>query len=768
MSRSFLNHQEQQEFLTNFKKVSAADFSNPAALAQAALQNSLWLEETLISKLKSLGPWEDVHPILIGSWARNELCPASDLDIIFVGPDEKVFEFVSSAQEQGLKLRYRVPKSRDDWQEGVQPFDILALFGARALTPFGEKSLQQQKENLQKSAKLLRKQILKAVLEERLKRQKRLDSITNFLEPNIKYAPGALRDVEQALQIYNLFSDKVQNAEHAIEIFKYYKNFWLLLRQRLHIESQQDIMSGADQLELSQYFGFESLGEMMKEVEKGLSRAFFYSEWLLFAAKSSEKLIQKTENLKIKTASQLAPLLKKDSGILMQKKVRESLDQFFPQLSGKSSFKSLSKLQIDGIKLLFDKKSYDQFIVAVFSSRLIDKLLPPVEKLVGHVQHDQYHRFTADIHLQQACRQFLRVRKSAREMGPLAFIHRQAKPKDWEIVGLACLFHDLSKGTGGDHSHKGAEDVFKLLPDSLIGKETKKELAWLVENHLLLTSLAFKRSSFSWRTIEELQEHGATKDRLRRLVIFTVIDIKATNPEAWTHWKAQLIRDFMSDLESPEGQSRQKFQEEIRRAIPKVSLHDISYMDSFLLQRFPSKTLVKDLKELIGKKSGSSVKLFKVGGRLWVRFYEPLDRKGLLVEFLDRLQQAGASVQHASVQTLGKYGVYDWFQIQISKGREKLLLQAPNGQMTPTKAVQFDPFEVSPINPTHWLVTLRAKDQKGLLKWASQALSQIGANIRSAQVHTWGLKVEDIFVIEFHGTEAELKEKLSRALAIPQ
>lgn len=208
MSRSFLTIEEQQKFLENFKRVSAADFSNSDALAQAARKNSLWLEETLIAKFKTLGPWEQVHPILIGSWARNELCPASDLDIIFVGPDEKVFEFVSSAQEQGLKLRYRVPKNRDDWQEGVQPFDILALFGARALTPFGEKSLQQQKEKLQQSAKILRKQILKAVLEERAKRQKRLDSITNFLEPNIKYAPGALRDVEQALQIYNLLDRK--------------------------------------------------------------------------------------------------------------------------------------------------------------------------------------------------------------------------------------------------------------------------------------------------------------------------------------------------------------------------------------------------------------------------------------------------------------------------------------------------------------------------------------------------------------------------------
>lgn len=764
MSRSFLTDAEKTEFLKKFSKIEIKDFFDSAKVQAAAEENSNWLQQVLLKKLRSLGDFEEIHPILLGSWSRNELCPSSDLDIIFLGEESKVFEYINKVQEAGLKIRYRVPQNKEDWQQGVLPFDILALFTAKALTSEGERALSVQQQKLHKNIKILRKKILKSILDERAKRQKRLDSITNFLEPNLKHAPGGLRDIEQALQVYSLYSEKIKDPDHALQVFKLYKNIWLLLRQRLHLESGQDIMSGADQLELAHYFGFDSYGQLMKEVEKGLSRSFFYSEWLLQSVQLSEDKLKKMDKIKFKKDSDLIGFLKKDSSILMQKKVRAQLDRFFPELAGKSSFKTLSKTQIQGIQSLFDKKSYDEFITAVFSSRLIDKLLPPIEKLAGHVQHDQYHRFTADIHLQQACRQFLRVRKSAREVGPLAFVHKQLKPKDWEILGLSCLFHDLSKGEGGDHSHKGAKNVLKLLPDKFVSKSIKTELAWLVENHLLLSTLAFKRSSFSWRTLEELQSHGVTKERLRRLVIFTVIDIKATNPEAWTQWKAQLIRDFLSDIESPEGQSRQKFLGEIKSAIPSIDLDDLSSMGTFLLQRVPVRSLVKDLKFILTNKQNQSVQVFKFSGRTWVRFYDLKDRQGLLVNYVERLNQAGASVLHASVQTLGKYGVYDWFQVQIPKGREKLLLNPTTQTMSPLRLIQFDPVEVVVLGDREYLVTLRAKDQKGLLKTACQALSEIGANIKSAQVHTWGLKVEDVFVIDFKGSEQELKEKLTSSL----
>jgi [protein-PII] uridylyltransferase len=759
MSRSFLSSDEKLEFLRVCKSPEAADILQHKTLRSLVLDNSAFLEASLLKKLNELGDWQGCQPILLGSWARQELCPLSDLDVIFLGPDQKVLGFVEKVQEAGLRIRYRVPKDPKDWTVGVEPFDILALFGARALAKEGEEQLSLQRQSLQKNFKKIRKTLLRAVLVERKRRQKRLDSITNFLEPHIKYTPGGIRDIEQALALLQLYPEKTAGTEHALQILHFYKDFLLLVRQRLHAESSQDILAGAEQLEISKAFSFSGLSPFMKEVQRGLSRTFFYSEWLVESIKATQKKIQQVAKTPLKKPEDLMKALRKDPGILMQKKVRESLSDTFKRPAKKSRELALSAAQLRCVEQLLGPRSADSLVFATFNSRLIDKVLPAVKKLVGHVQHDQYHRFTADIHLQQACREFLKVRASSKELGPLAFLHKELSAKDWELVGWSCLFHDLSKGEGGDHSHKGAESVYKMLPRGFKSKSFQDDLSWMVENHLLLTSLAFKRSSMSSQTLKELQSHGVTTRRLQLLAVFTVIDIKATNPEAWTHWKGQLLRDFLMDLRSPDSLQRQKLLHVLETRFKKLPATTVDEFDSFLLHRIPVNTLVRDL-ESVYKVKEASLKIFKVAGRNWVRFFEPHDRPGLLTEYVDRLHQVGANVLHASVQTLPGVGVYDWFQVQLPRNKEKLLLHSKCGSGPVAKAI-FEDLEITPMGSDDWMIRLKAKDQRGLLKYACYALGQAGANIKSARVHTWGLKVEDVFRIQFKGTEAELKSNIT-------
>src|SRR4051812_19958833 len=64
-----------------------------------------WLNE-LSQKKEFL----EAHPILLGSWARGQICPHSDLDILFVGPEEKVQVLVEELFKKGVKIRSRVPQ----------------------------------------------------------------------------------------------------------------------------------------------------------------------------------------------------------------------------------------------------------------------------------------------------------------------------------------------------------------------------------------------------------------------------------------------------------------------------------------------------------------------------------------------------------------------------------------------------------------------------------------------------------------------------------
>ena len=85
----------------------------------SALDFSSWLSLNIENRFRKLSGWEESAPVAIGSWGRGELCPGSDLDVIFCGDTQAVGDVVKQAEEWGMKLRYRVPENIEDWSIGV-------------------------------------------------------------------------------------------------------------------------------------------------------------------------------------------------------------------------------------------------------------------------------------------------------------------------------------------------------------------------------------------------------------------------------------------------------------------------------------------------------------------------------------------------------------------------------------------------------------------------------------------------------------------------
>ncbi|MDZ4081478.1 MAG: hypothetical protein U1E10_00960, partial [Bdellovibrionales bacterium] len=59
--------------------------------------------------------WIEALPIALGSWARRELTPKSDLDILFAGSEVAAAAITKAAMEAGLGIRSRIPEDRADW-----------------------------------------------------------------------------------------------------------------------------------------------------------------------------------------------------------------------------------------------------------------------------------------------------------------------------------------------------------------------------------------------------------------------------------------------------------------------------------------------------------------------------------------------------------------------------------------------------------------------------------------------------------------------------
>ena len=732
---------------------------------------SLWLQDKLIEKLQTHKDWAATGPIALGSWSRGELSPRSDIDLLFVGDETAVKNVTTDFAKQGLKLRYRMPEDNDDWTAGVEPFDIVALLGAKALSadPNVIKRLANQKEQIRRRWNNTRTLILRAMKLERASRSQRFDSITSYLEPNLKYGSGGLRDLEQALVLRELFPEKFQGEEdqHAFNVLSYYKRFFLLVRQKLHLsEGAGDLLTAPDQSQISTWLGFKTSRDFMKEIQKGVSRVSFYADWAFEQATASKSRRLSIDAFKLGSPNDLFRALKLDPSVLMQNRVRNRADQIFKVARADRSVAkqaALNKLIGRELSSFIDPSNDEAPLNALFRARLIDHCVPEFRRIVGHVQHDQYHRFSVDAHILQALRELGRLYKKPKLAGAL---HNQLKnltKAEWRILSYACLYHDIAKGRDGDHSVEGIAIAEKDLKNFEKSTSLIEEVTWIVEEHLILSTAAFKQNPASPKTWAHLALKGVEGRRIPLLAAFTIVDIRATNPDAWTPWKERLLNEVVSHLENPESSNAIEFAKRMEGWVERL--------DSFLISMLSPRVLSEDLVRVIAKtkikRELAPLVQRNRNGQTWVRFHAREDRPGLFAHYVGALGAAGLSIRHASIHTFEATGVYDWFEVKSDRSPKaitKLLeLALDRKSLSPKKQIRFDIVSLVSEGSDEWVLSFRGKDQSGaLLSAASQLLSE-GAEISWARVHTWGRQIDDVFGIKpLEGrSAAELVARLS-------
>jgi [protein-PII] uridylyltransferase len=109
---------------------------------------------------------------------------------------------------------------------------------------------------------------------------------------------------------------------------------------------------------------------------------------------------------------------------------------------------------------------------------------------------------------------------------------------------LGCLFHDLGKGLGGDHSPKGAVRARACLERMGAPAELVDTVVFLVDEHLVMSHIAQRRDLSDPRLILEFARSVGNRGRLRLLYLLTVADIRASSKKAWTQWKGSLLREL--------------------------------------------------------------------------------------------------------------------------------------------------------------------------------------------------------------------------------
>jgi [protein-PII] uridylyltransferase len=415
------------------------------------------------------------------------------------------------------------------------------------------------------------------------------------------------------------------------------------------------------------------------------------------------------------------------------------------------------------------------------------RFVPDFGRVVAQMQFDMYHHYTVDEHTIRAIGLLGRI-----ERGELAEDHPLATALFRQIgsrrtLYVAVLLHDIAKGRGGDHSELGAEIALRLCPRFGLDPAETETVSWLVRHHLLLSATAFKRDLVDPKTIDDFVAAVASPERLRLLLILTVVDIRAVGPGVWTEWKRRLIRTLFDQAEERLrlGHKQRGRAEEIAlrqgqlaRALGwpagAARAHARRLPDSYWLAEPPEALLgnalqIAGAEARIGEARPSVLADAEEEGATRVTVFAP-DRPGLFYRIAAGLAGAGASIINARIHTTRDGSALDNLLVQDSQGRPysdprlkarlvKAVAAALSGEegrqpLLLGQAPPLQPFRIAPsVTVAHrasrrtTVVEVNAADRPGLLAGLAKAIHDQGHVIHSAHIATYGERAVDVFYL---------------------
>jgi [protein-PII] uridylyltransferase len=420
---------------------------------------------------------------------------------------------------------------------------------------------------------------------------------------------------------------------------------------------------------------------------------------------------------------------------------------------------------------------------------VLGRFIPDFGRIVAMATFNMYHRFTIDEHTIQAIGILSQIEKGRfAEEHPLSseiihgLQHRRA-------LYVALLVHDVAKAVKGDHSIVGAEMARKLALRMGLEPGEADTAAWLVRHHLLMSITAQHRDISDPQTVKTFTDVVQSPERLKLLLLLTVADIRAVGPGVWNAWKGQLLRALYYDSEpvlggghthEPRAARIEMAQMRLREALAEWPAADV---DRFIQRHEPDYWLKTDIErqvqhaQLLQSFQGahppvmSDIKTDAFRGLTELTLVTE-DHPRLLALFAGACAAAGANITSAQISTTRDGIALDTIFLQRFFSDEEEFERARKiartiGDILSWKrsidtletlrkrvAPKTDAFSVATdvildntASQELTVIEVHALDRPGLLFDLARGLSDLGLDIGSAHIATFGEKAVDVFYV---------------------
>jgi len=808
--------------------------------------------------------WDkDISLIAVGGYGRGELHPHSDIDLLILMRRDRpqkyrqnIEQFLTFLWDIQLKIGHSVRSLSQCVDEAKGDITIATnLMETRLVCGNGDLRDAMLKKTgpnkIWSSANFYRGKI-----DEQSARHRKHDDTEYNLEPNIKEAPGGLRDIQlinwtakRHFQLHRrsqLVHAGFLSDEEYLTLRRDEEFLWKV-RYGLHLiaERPEERLLFDYQRKLATMFGYtDSPGRLA--VEKFMQR---YYQVVISIRELTDVLLQyldeviyRKDKTKVETVINERFLVRDNFLDTVHESVfvdhPPALLELFVLLGENEHIVGIRASAIRQIRLhrkLIDddfranpvnRKLFMRLLrspnkLSIQLSRMnrygiLGSYLPEFGKIVGQTQHDLFHIYPVDVHTLQVVRNLRNFgHPESEEEFPVAASIFKSLDKP-ELIIIAALYHDIAKGRGGDHSLLGSADIADFATRHGVQPREVKLLQWLVENHLLMSTVSQREDTSDPDVIYKFAAHVGDLMHLEHLYLLTVADINATNPRLWTDWKGSLMHNLYFEtklaLQGGLGLPDEKadwIKDAKNAALSLLTEQNVSEaqalsvwngVDEEFFLREEANDIATFTKAIIANTDDNAPVLllcdvgdeFPVATQIFVHAKDRQNIFSITAAVLDKLH---LNIQDARLHTTHDNRAFDVFYVLDDEGHPvgdkpqlcNSIIEALREGILDPSSVSFDVqrrttrqlknFAVETVaslrndpetNTT--VLEVITPDRPGLLAHLASIFLRYGLNLYNAKITTLGERVEDTFYVTDYNheplTDLEFSAKIQETICI--
>jgi [protein-PII] uridylyltransferase len=599
--------------------------------------------------------------VALGGYGRQELSPWSDLDVMFLFPTKTratsltrysqylTQEILYILWDSGLKVGHSTrtvdqvfAEARNEIQSKTALLEARLVAGSPGLFDGFDQAYRKF------SISDLPKEYIAARLDDQAHRRAKFADTVFNQEPDVKNGVGGLRDYQNTFwmarvklgigSIDELSAQKYLKPEQTTEFTRAY-DFVLRIRNDLHFCSsratdvlsldmqprvawnlgyhQEDLLERVEAFMQDYYRAAQSIFRIAKLVESRLALAIGRAS----PGSAKMSLMETLRSTRFKRSQHLDGFVLRGRELAPERATVFEEDplrmirvfRHCQQLSCEMSFPLAELVRehlplVDGIvnspdaavafrAVLSEAGAVYPVLNQMHELGVLGRFIPEFNALTFLVQHELYHRYTADVHTLNSIRELDLIFTEA-DPSTLKYrevLHELADPA---LLYLTLLLHDIGKAEGiRGHSESGVRLAGPILDRLGVSPAGRDLVLFVIKNHLAMARFWQKRDVDDPSTAAAFADLAGDVERLQHLYVHTFCDARGTSKDLWNGYKdtlhTKLYRVTLERLKhgphieaSHEAKKKMTQQELMAKKMPGISDDEIAAHFSLLPDRY--------------------------------------------------------------------------------------------------------------------------------------------------------------------------------------